>query len=177
MGIDIDFVSLDGTECERGTGKACRKHFHVPTHLAELFERHELLPVPERARFLAVFGSRTLGDLRARKIIERYVHEKGAEIIVTAAEPVGICALAQKYAREEKIALQTHFLRMDKYAKGAHEHRSDDVIKACDCVLFIHDGNSKGTYNEILRAIHFRKPFIYEHLEELKNEGLFCEFD
>lgn len=173
MELDIEFAELDDSEIL--TPDKGGKKFDVPANLAKVFSRHKLLPVPAAVDRMAVFGSRTLRDDRVLKLIDQYVLQKQSKIIVTAAEPAGICTVAQKYAREKKIPLQVHFLQGDKYAKGMHEHRSDAVINASDCVLFIHDGISKGTYNEILRTIHFRKPFIYEKLEDISKDEVFCD--
>lgn len=113
---------------------------------------------------LAVFGSRSLKDGRVLEIIHRHVLELDAGMIVTAAEPSGVCQLAQKYARERKLPLLVHFLQADKYARGMWEHRSDHVIGDFDMVLLIHDGESHGTYNEMQRTIKFGKPYIYERI-------------
>lgn len=113
---------------------------------------------------LAVFGSRSLKDARALEIIEKHVKELNAQMIVTAAEPAGICQIAQVYARQAKLPLLVHFLQADKYARGMWEHRSDHVIQSSDIVLLIHDGESRGTYNEMQRTQYFHKPYIYERI-------------
>lgn len=113
---------------------------------------------------LAVFGSRSLKDDRVTEIIHRHVVELNARMIVTAAEPAGVCQLAQKYARDHKVPLLVHFLQADKYARGMWEHRSDHVIADSDIVLLVHDGVSHGTHNEMQRTIKFEKPYIYERI-------------
>lgn len=168
--FDIPFLSLD----EPGPAPA-RSKVNVREKLDAILRRADFPPVPAVARALAVFGSRSLKDDRVLKVIKKYVESLQAGVIVTAAEPAGVCSMAQRFARAEKIPLQVHFLQLDKYARGMHEHRSDDVIKASDVVLLIHDGDSKGTYNELLRAIHFGKPFIYERLSKLTDKDFFCE--
>lgn len=113
---------------------------------------------------MGVFGSRSLKDGRVFELIHKYVLELNAAIIVTAAEPDGVCALAQEYCRKHKMPLQVHFLQGDKYARGMWEHRSDHVIENSDVILLIHDGVSRGTHNEMLRTIKFGKPYIYERI-------------
>lgn len=113
---------------------------------------------------LGVFGSRSLKDKRVLEIIHKHALELDARMIVTAAEPAGVCQLAQVYAREQKLPLQIHFLQADKYARGMWEHRSDHVIENSDIVLLVHDGESRGTHNEMLRVIKFEKPYIYERI-------------
>lgn len=113
---------------------------------------------------LAVFGSRTLKDERVKMLIYDAIEEHGADTIVTTQEPLGVCTVAQQVAKELSLVLELHFLNF-RYRRGAYEHRSDDVIKAADFVLLIHDGVSKGTKNELERVKHFKKPYRYEVLE------------
>ncbi len=119
---------------------------------------------------LGVFGSRSLVDDRVLELIDKYVNELQARLIVTAAEPAGVCQLAQRYCREKKVPLQIHFLQADKYARGMWEHRSDHVIENSDIVLLIHDGMSRGTHNEMLRTMKFEKPYIYERIPVKPNK-------
>lgn len=113
---------------------------------------------------LAIFGSRTLKDDRVKMLIYDEVEKTGADTIVTTQEPLGVCTVAQQCAKEMPLVLELHFLNF-RYRQGAYEHRSDDVIKAADKVLLIHDGKSKGTSNELERVKHFKKPYRYEVLE------------
>lgn len=113
---------------------------------------------------LAVFGSRSLKDQRVLDLIDKHVKEHDAQLIVTAAEPAGVCALAQLYCKQTKIPLQVHFLQADKYARGMWEHRSDHVIANSDLILLIHDGESHGTHNKMQRARYFKKPYVYERI-------------
>ena len=118
---------------------------------------------------LAVFGSRTLKDDRVKMIIYDEIEKTGADTIVTTQEPLGVCTVAQQVANEIPLVLELHFLNF-RYLRGAYEHRSDDVIKAADTVLLIHDGVSKGTSNELERVKHFKKPYRYEVLEATDTE-------
>lgn len=113
--------------------------------------------------------------MRVLEVIDCHVQQFNPSLIVTAAEPAGVCHTAQEYAKRHSIPLQVHFLNIKKYARGAHEHRSDYVIQASDLVLLIHDGKSQGTYNEVLRTIKFRKPFIYKSLEVSSDRALLCQ--
>lgn len=115
---------------------------------------------------LGVFGSRTLKDSRVKMLIYDEIEKTGADTIVTTQEPLGVCTVAQQVAKEKALVLELHFLNMEKYARGAFEHRSDEVIKAADKVLLIHDGESKGTLNELARVKHFKKPYRYEVMDK-----------
>lgn len=114
---------------------------------------------------LAVFGSRSLKDDRVKMLIYDEIEATGADTIVTTQEPLGVCTIAQQVAKEIPLVLELHFLNF-RFRRGAYEHRSDDVIKAADKVLLIHDGKSQGTKNELARVKHFGKPFRYEVLPE-----------
>jgi hypothetical protein len=116
---------------------------------------------------LAVFGSRTIRDNRAEIEITDFINNNpGYDTIVTTQEPKGVCSVAQAYAKKNSMILELHFLNISKYARGAFEHRSDNVIKASDFVLLIHDGESKGTSNELERAKKFGKPYKYVVLDK-----------
>lgn len=97
---------------------------------------------------LAVCGSRTLKDERVKIILMEEIEAYGITQITTHAEPEGVCGVARTLAREKAIPLKLHFLNF-KYLRGAFEHRSRDVFKDCDRCVFIWDGKSKGTSNEL----------------------------
>jgi hypothetical protein len=102
-------------------------------------------------RRLGFHGSRTLKDERVRIIILEEIEKHKPTMIVTHAEPEGVCELVRKIAREKAIPLKLHFLNF-KYLRGAFEHRSKDVLADTDYHIFIHDGRSKGTSNELKLA-------------------------
>ena len=72
-------------------------------------------------------------------------------VIVTHAEPEGVCDVARKLCRSKAIPLKLHHLNF-KFLRGAFEHRSKAVLKDSDHSLFIHDGRSTGTNNEFKLA-------------------------
>ncbi len=79
------------------------------------------------------------------------VDKYGANMIVTHAEPEGVCAVARKLCEDNSIPLTLHFLNF-KFQRGAFEHRSKAVMRDSDVALFIHDGKSKGCANEMKLA-------------------------
>lgn len=122
---------------------------------------------------LAVFGSRTLKDERVAFIIQDELIKTGADTIVTAQEPLGVCTVAQQFVKQRSNAtgdartliLELHFLNW-RNLKGACHIRSQEVIDASDKVLLIHDGHSQGTANELEQVKRSGKPYRYEVLEE-----------
>ena len=116
---------------------------------------------------LSIHGSRTLGDERVKILLMDAILENKVSVIVTHAEPGGVCQVGRKLAKEMAIPLKLHFLNF-KYRRGAFEHRSKAVLNDCDQGIFIHDGNSKGTQNELKLAKKMKKPTIVHVLEESK---------
>jgi hypothetical protein len=101
---------------------------------------------------LAVFGSRSLHGAPVRAAIAQALVETGATHIVTAGEPDGVCREAQNVAREASIPATLHWLKPKERAAGKYHWRSVAVLSDCDEVLFVWDGHSKGTSNEMKLA-------------------------
>ena len=118
---------------------------------------------------LGIHGSRTLSDERVKIIILEEIAKHNPTTVITHGEPGGVCALVQKICRELAIPLKVHFLNF-KYLRGAFEHRSIDVIRDSDYSVFIHDGKSKGTTNEMKLAKKMRAPHSFYELEPAQHD-------
>jgi hypothetical protein len=118
-------------------------------------------PIPKK---LAIFGSRSIADERVIITIMEEM-QKGFTHILTSQEPGGVCECAQKVAKQYGYPLQCHFLNM-QYLRGAFDQRSKEVIVEADEFLIIHDGQSKGTENELKLVKKSGKPYRYEILEK-----------
>jgi len=114
---------------------------------------------------MGIFGSRSLTDARVKIMILDEIQKLQPICISTAQEPAGVCEMAQIVAKEMAIPLMLYFLNF-KYLAGAFEHRSQDIIKFSTHFLLIHDGESKGTHNELELVKKSGKPFRYEVLEK-----------
>lgn len=114
---------------------------------------------------LSVHGSRTLKDERVRIILLEEIERLQVEEIVTHGEPEGVCAVARALCKEKAIPLKLHFLNF-KYLRGAFERRSKAVLRDAGFAVFIHDGKSKGTSNEITLAEKMNIPHAVYHLPE-----------
>jgi len=119
---------------------------------------------------LSVHGSRTLKDERVKIILLEEIEKHGVTEIVTHAEPGGVCGVARDLCKEKAIPLKLHFLNF-KYLRGAFEHRSLDVLKDADRAIFIHDGVSKGTSNELKLAKKIGIAYNYFTVEPTKYES------
>jgi hypothetical protein len=113
---------------------------------------------------LSVHGSRTLMDERVKIILIEEIEKHEVTEIVTHAEPDGVCDVARRLAKERAIPLKLHFLNF-KYLRGAFEHRSKEVFRDSDRAVFIHDGKSKGTSNEVKLAEKMGVPYTYHQLD------------
>jgi len=113
---------------------------------------------------LTVHGSRTLDDERVQIILLEEIAKYQITEIVTHAEPEGVCGVARRLCKEKAIPLKVHFLNF-KYLRGAFEHRSKDVLNDGDRAIFIHDGKSKGTSNEMKLAKKMNIPYSHHELD------------
>lgn len=114
---------------------------------------------------LSVHGSRALKDERVKILLLEEIDKHKVTEIVTHAEPGGVCGVARDLCKEKAIPLKLHFLNF-KYRRGAFEHRSKDVLKDAERAIFIHDGMSKGTSNEMKLAKKMNVPYTYHELEK-----------
>ena len=118
---------------------------------------------------LSVHGSRTLKDERVKIILLEEIAKHKPTTLVTHAEPGGVCGVARGLARELAIPLKVHFLNF-KYLRGAFEHRSRDIMNDSDHGVFIHDGKSKGTSNELKMAKKMKIPLTQYEVEPAEHE-------
>jgi hypothetical protein len=113
---------------------------------------------------LTIFGSRTLTDNRVSEIINNAIEKHKPEVILTSGETAGVCEVARKIAAKKAITLTLKFANNEKYAAGKYASRCEQILKESDFVVFIHDGVSKGTKNEITMAKKMKIPFDYHEL-------------
>jgi len=125
---------------------------------------------------VGVFGSRSITDNRVvnQELTEFFKENPEYNMIVTT-QAKGVCEIAQIFAKENAIPVELHYLNFTKYARGAHQLRSEEVIKSSDFILLIHDGISKGTQNELDTTIKFCKPYKYI-VKSLENSNATTNF-
>lgn len=126
---------------------------------------------------LTIFGNRTLRDSRCKEIIYKFLEKNDVTEIHTSGETSGICELAREIAKTEAITLVLKFADNKKYAAGKYEHRAKDILKHSDFVIFIHDGMSKGTLNELKMAQKLKIPFEYHKIELTDEDDYLFEWD
>lgn len=118
-----------------------------------------------KSKTLAVFGSRSLRDERVEILILNYIQKNNITKVITCQEPEGVSEVAQRVCKKYSYPLQVHFLNM-QYLRGAFEQRSKEIIHEADEFIVIHDGESKGTANELKLVKKSGKPYTYEVLEK-----------
>lgn len=112
---------------------------------------------------ISIMGSRTLTSKQCMPVLKDVVEELNPRRIVIPAEPEGACAVARKFA----TATHTESLLICKQvhrAAGQYEARTALVLAESDCCVFLHDGTSKGTRNEVEMCIELGIPYIYYKL-------------
>ncbi len=115
---------------------------------------------------LTFFGTRTLIDNRILKIIEKQINLLNPDIIITAGDAKGVCAMSILMAKKYSIPTKLYWLNRKKYGRGMYDRRSKEILKDSDFVIFIHDGKSKGTKNEIELAKMMKIKYKYFKIKE-----------
>lgn len=119
---------------------------------------------------LAVQGSRSLSDERVKVLLLEEIERWGVDEIVTSGEPTGVCQVARELCKERAIPLELEFLNF-RYLRGAFEHRSQKILARSDRAIFIHDGKSRGTMNELRLAQKMGLPHRYVRLDPQGSGG------
>ena len=118
-------------------------------------------------KVLSFHGSRILDSQKIYDKIGEEIEKHNPDYVVTHGEASGVCALTREYCKRNGISLKLHFLNVKKHAQGAYAYRSVNVIKECDYCIFIHDGESKGTLNELELAKKLKKPYSYYEIKDI----------
>lgn len=111
-------------------------------------------------KIIGIFGSRSLNDDRVNSIIADYIERNHPDAVATAGEPVGVCQAAREYCRDNAIPLLLFHIDTQR-AGGMYHHRSLSLLNRVESMLFIHDGISKGTSNEIKQCEELGIPYSY----------------
>lgn len=122
-----------------------------------------------KVKTLCFFGSRNLYNEDVKTQIHIQVLRFNPSTIITAGDANGICRLTREYAKENAIPLKLHFLNK-KYGRGMYHHRSLAVLQECEYAIFIWDGKSKGTSNELELAKKLGKPWRLIQMESNTDE-------
>lgn len=131
--------------------------------------RAEALGVPvkmiERHVRLSFHGSRDLSREQCKPAILAEFEKHQPDVIITHGEPEGACAFARRLAREQGLSLKLHHLQHWRLA-GQFHWRSTAVLEDSEYAIFLHDGKSQGTANELELAQKMGIPFTYYRLRD-----------
>lgn len=113
---------------------------------------------------ISFHGSRSLSKKQCLPIIQDIMDRCQVRTIITHGEPHGACEYARDYAKEKAISLKTHFLQKHKMA-GMFHWRSMSVLEDAEKAIFLHDGVSDGTANELKLCKKIGLAYEYYSLE------------
>ncbi len=121
---------------------------------------------------LLIFGSRDINKDQAYFQINEFVTAMGTppHSIITAGEPEGACEMARRYAQENGHTLTLFFKQLNR-AQGMYHWRSVMALNECDEVLFLYNGTSKGTKNEMDLAAKMEKKMTVYLVEKESTFG------
>lgn len=124
-------------------------------------------------RVLSFHGSRLLDNEDVLKIIDEKIKQYNPDYVITHGEASGVCEMVRDYCKRNAIPLKLHFLDRKKHAAGCYHYRSLEVIKECDHCIFIHDGKSIGTLNEMEIAKKLGRTYEYYKIKDQGTEPIF----
>jgi predicted Rossmann fold nucleotide-binding protein DprA/Smf involved in DNA uptake len=118
---------------------------------------------------LAIIGSRTLNQQQVIRVIEQVVTKSKTPVttIVTGGAN-GVDSIAEYYARTHNIKVEIYYPVYQKYGKRAPLIRNNEIVKKCDGVLAIWDGESNGTAYTIRKAKKEHKKVMVVELNAAK---------
>ena len=148
---EIHVLCLDGWRESSGVAGEIKKGEHLGLKIRHI----------EKHKRLAFCGSRPLKCQKTKDLILREIDNHQASTIITHGEPDGVCRKAIEVSRQNGYSLKLHHLKPKKRAAGKYEHRSIAVLNDCDFCVFLHDGKSKGTRNELELARKMGIPYSY----------------
>ncbi len=109
---------------------------------------------------LGVVGSRSFTDYdKLCNVLDRF-ELSCADTIVSGGCCRGADALAERYAKERRIALEVYDALWDEYGRGAGIIRNRLIVKNSDFVVLFWDGSSKGTASTLRFCIQFKVSFF-----------------
>jgi len=112
-------------------------------------------------------GSRSLSKSQCSQVILDVLDRHQVETVITHGEPHGACEYVRDIAKEKAVSLKLHYLQKHRLA-GMFHWRSTTVLEDGEIAIFMHDGISDGTSNELALCKKMGLPFEYYALENDK---------
>lgn len=124
-------------------------------------------------KVIAVAGSRSLnGDElyeRLRTELDKYADVE--KIISGGAK--GVCQLGERYALEKGLVYEAYLPDYAQHGKAAPHVRNSAIAEACDLLVAVWDGKSRGTKSEIDKARKAGKEVVVIEVAEEDTPDLF----
>ena len=115
-------------------------------------------------QYLSFSGSRTLDYDTVRDLICKEIEKHNPKVVITHGEPAGVCQLVQQECKRLGIPLLLFFLEK-KNGRGCYYHRTLKLMSVSNYAIFIHDGKSVGTDNELKIAKKMKVPYTYHKID------------
>ncbi len=147
---ELQVLCLDGWEMSGG----------IKGEIARAEERNIPVTYITKHTRLSFHGSRSLTLAECKSIILAEFEKHMPETVVTHGEPLGVCAYARQLSKQNGISLKLHHLQHYRL-KGQFHWRSVSVLEDSEYAIFIHDGISQGTANEMALAKKMGLPYTY----------------
>lgn len=119
----------------------------------------------------AIIGTRTFENYEQLESIINDLGNKPTEIISGGA--AGADALAERYATENGIKMTIIKADWGKHGKAAGPIRNKLIVEACEQMVAMWDGQSKGTKNSIDNAKAHGKPTKIVNYTQAQQTTLF----
>ena len=156
---EMHVLCLDGWEKSSG----------IKGEVAKAKERNvEIKYIRHYAR-VSFHGSRSLSLKDVKPVFESVMERLQVEVAVTHGEPEGACAHIRSLCKSQGVPLMLHHLDKSR-AQGMHHWRSVAVLEDSEIAVFLHDGASQGTQNELMLALKMDIPHEYYVLKGKKLE-------
>ena len=118
---------------------------------------------------LGIIGSRTLNQNNVKEVIAQVISKSKTPIneIVTGGAN-GVDAIAEFFAKENKIKCTVFLPQYEIYGKRAPLIRNNIILENSDAILAIWDGESKGTLYTINRSKKLGLKVMIVNLDPVK---------
>ena len=111
---------------------------------------------------VAIVGSRNIKNIN----LDLFIDPKHVGAIVSGGAN-GIDALAEQWAKKNKIEFICFPANWKIYGKKAGIIRNKEIVEFVDIVIAFWDGKSRGTYNTLSYAIKLGVPYICHQVLDL----------
>ena len=111
-------------------------------------------------RKIAVIGGRDFTDYALlSKTLDR-IRKEEPEVLIISGGARGADSLAQKYAKENGLAILIFYPDYQRYGKRAPLVRNNKIAKECDLLIAFPTSKSRGTWCTVKKAKELGKKVI-----------------